>query len=53
MLVPMLVPMLDFRAEAITLPEADAAMDMQLDLPLLESTFDADIAVECCLSHAM
>ena len=41
------------RAEAITLPEADEAMDMQLDLPLLESTLDADITVKCHLSHAV
>jgi hypothetical protein len=28
-------------------------MDMQLDLPLFESTLDADITVKCRLSHAV
>jgi hypothetical protein len=28
-------------------------MDMQLDLPLLESTMDADITVKRHLSHAV
>lgn len=36
------------RAEAITMPEADELMGVQLDLPLFESTLDADATV--CLT---
>lgn len=37
------------RAEAITMPEAEEMVDAQLDLPLFDSTFDADATVRANL----
>ena len=34
------------------MPETDEAMNMELDLPLLESTLDAGITVRCAAAHS-